>query len=76
VYMESDAHDIRRYKEFEICPQGEWVDLDVDLNKPHDEDGWTWNSGLWSRGLGARPVSSGMSHADSVLRNRLSATFL
>jgi hypothetical protein len=22
------------------------VDLDIDLNKPHHEDGWTWNSGF------------------------------
>ena len=21
-------------------------DLDIDLNKPHHEDGWTWNSGV------------------------------
>ena len=26
--------------------QGEWVDLDIDLGKPHHEEGWTWNSGF------------------------------
>ncbi|MGE5112857.1 MAG: hypothetical protein ACM3JB_18485, partial [Acidobacteriaceae bacterium] len=38
--------DIKRYKEFEISPQGEWIDLDVDLKKPHHEEGWVWNSGF------------------------------
>jgi hypothetical protein len=46
VFVGSDFSDIKRYKEFEISPQGEWVDLDIDLNKPHHEDGWTWNSGF------------------------------
>lgn len=46
VFIGSDFHNIRRYKEFEISPQGEWVDLDIDLAKPHHEDGWTWNSGF------------------------------
>jgi len=48
VFVGSDFKDIRRYKEFEVSPQGEWVDLDIDLNKPHHEDGWTWNSGFQS----------------------------
>lgn len=46
VFIGSDFRDIRKYKEFELSPQGEWVDLDIDLNKPHHEDGWTWNSGF------------------------------
>lgn len=46
VFIGSDFADIRRYKEFEMSPQGEWVDLDIDLDKPHHEDGWTWNSGF------------------------------
>lgn len=46
VFLGSDFKNIRRYKEFEISPQGEWVDLDIDLLKPHHEDGWTWNSGF------------------------------
>jgi hypothetical protein len=46
VFVGSDFTNIKRYKEFEISPQGEWVDLDIDLNKPHHEDGWTWNSGF------------------------------
>jgi hypothetical protein len=46
VFLGSDFQNIRRYKEFEISPQGEWIDLDVDLAKPHHEEGWTWNSGF------------------------------
>lgn len=46
AFIGSDFADIKRYKEFEISPQGEWVDLDIDLHKPHHEDGWTWNSGF------------------------------
>ena len=46
AFIGSDFQDIRRYKEFEISPQAEWVDLDIDLHKPHHEDGWTWNSGM------------------------------
>ena len=46
VFIGTDFTDIKRYKEFEISPQGEWVDLDIDLHKPHHEEGWTWNSGF------------------------------
>lgn len=46
VFIGSDFQDIKHYREFEVSPQGEWIDLDVDLHKPHHEDGWTWNSGF------------------------------
>jgi len=46
VFIGSDFKDIQRYKEFELSPQGEWIDLDIDLHKPHHEEGWTWNSGF------------------------------
>ena len=46
VFIGADFQDIRRYKEFELSPQGEWVDLDIDLHKAHHEGGWTWNSGF------------------------------
>jgi hypothetical protein len=46
VFISSNFSDIKRYQEFEVSPQGEWVDLDIDLNKPHHESGWTWNSGF------------------------------
>jgi len=46
VFIGSDFADIKRYKEFEVSPHNEWIDLDIDLNKPHHEDGWKWNSGF------------------------------
>ena len=46
IFIGSDFRDIKRYKEFELSPQGEWIDLDIDLHKPHHEDGWNWNSGF------------------------------
>ena len=46
AFIGSDFKDIKRYKEFEISPQGEWVDLDIDLHNPHHEEGWTWNSNM------------------------------
>jgi Carbohydrate family 9 binding domain-like len=46
AFIGSDFRNIRRYREFEISPQGEWVDLDIDLSNPHHEDGWKWNSGF------------------------------
>ena len=46
AFIGADFKNIRRYKEFELSPQGEWVDLDIDLDQPHHEDGWKWNSGV------------------------------
>jgi Carbohydrate family 9 binding domain-like len=46
AFIGSDFQHIRRYKEFEVSPQGEWVDLDIDLEHPHPEGGWKWNSGF------------------------------
>ena len=46
VFIGTNFQNIRRYKEFEMSPQGEWVDLDIDKSKPHIEDGWLWNSGF------------------------------
>ncbi len=46
VFIGADFHNIRHYREFEVSPQGEWVDLDVDLGLPRHEDGWIWSSGI------------------------------
>src|SRR5437868_3858485 len=58
VFLGSDFKDIKRYKEFEVSPQNEWIDLDVDLHKPHHEEGWVWNSGF--------EVSARIDHAAHV----------
>jgi hypothetical protein len=46
IFIGSDFQNIRRYKEFEVSPQGEWIDLDINLDLPDHEVGWTWNSGF------------------------------
>lgn len=46
TFIGSDFQDINRYKEFEVSPQGEWVDLDINLENPSHAGGWTWNSGF------------------------------
>jgi len=46
AFIGSDMKNIRKYKEFEISPQAEWVDLDIDLDSTHRENGWLWNSGF------------------------------
>lgn len=46
LFIGSDWQNIRRYKEFEVSPQAEWVDLDINLDLPDHTAGWTWNSGF------------------------------
>lgn len=46
AFIGSDFQNIRRYKEFEVSPQGEWVDLDINRDKPSGQPGVTWNSNL------------------------------
>ncbi len=44
VFIGADFEKIWQYREFEISPQGEWVDLDIDRKAPKPEGGWLWNS--------------------------------
>ncbi len=46
AFIGSDFQNIHRYKEFQVSPQGEWVDLDIDRKNPKPEGGWRWNSGF------------------------------
>ena len=46
VFIGSDFQHIGKYKEFEVSPQGEWVDLDINRDRPQDSGGWKWNSGF------------------------------
>jgi hypothetical protein len=34
------------YKEFQVSPQGEWVDLAIDRDSPKTQGGMAWNSGF------------------------------
>jgi hypothetical protein len=46
VFVGTNFEHISLYKEFEMSPQGEWVDLDIDRDNPRQEGGWLWNSGF------------------------------
>ena len=46
TFIGHDLKDIYHYKEFEVSPQGEWVDLDINLKAPKKAGGWAWNSGF------------------------------
>lgn len=46
AFIGHDFQNIRQYKEFELSPQGEWVDLDIDRDHPKEQGGWLWNSGF------------------------------
>ena len=46
VFIGTDFQNIKRYTEFQVSPQGEWVDLMIDrgVNPPNHD--WEWNSGF------------------------------
>jgi hypothetical protein len=46
AFIGSDFADIARYKEFQVSPQGEWVDLDIDRSGKNRGGGSAWNSGF------------------------------
>jgi len=46
VFIGADLANIHRYREVQVSPQGEWVDLDIDRKTPRPEGGWKWNSGM------------------------------
>jgi len=50
AFIGSDEERISRYKEFQVSPRGEWVDLDIDRQDPKGQAGMTWDSGYAVRG--------------------------
>jgi hypothetical protein len=46
VFLGTDFQDIRRYKEFELSPQGEWIDLDINSDHLDADNNLKWNSGF------------------------------
>lgn len=46
TFIGSLRDPIHRYKEFELSPQGEWLDLDIDLKKPNKIGSDSWSSGF------------------------------
>jgi hypothetical protein len=45
VFIGTDPQDIRRYKELQVSPQGEWVDLAIDRTTTPATHDVGWNSG-------------------------------
>ncbi len=45
AFIGSDFTNIKRYTEFQVSPQGEWVDLDIDRGADPPNHDWQWNSG-------------------------------
>jgi hypothetical protein len=45
VFIGTDFQNIRQYKELQVSPQGEWVDLDIDRDHPKPDGGVHWDSG-------------------------------
>jgi hypothetical protein len=45
AFIGSDFEHIGRYKEFQVSPQGEWVDLAIDRDDAKGQAGMKWNSG-------------------------------
>jgi hypothetical protein len=45
VFVGSDFKDTKRYKEFQVSPHGEWVDLDIDRNPTPPTHNMQWDSG-------------------------------
>lgn len=46
VFVGADFDHIRHYREYQVSPQGEWVDLDIDLDHSDSNKRWLWNSGM------------------------------
>lgn len=46
VFVGADFQHIRHYREYQVSPQGEWVDLDIDLDAAEPDKRWLWNSGM------------------------------
>jgi hypothetical protein len=45
AFIGSDFEHIARYREFQVSPQSEWVDLAIDRDNPKGQEGMKWNSG-------------------------------
>jgi hypothetical protein len=50
AFIGSDFEHIGRYKEFQVSPQSEWVDLEIDRDNQQGQAGMKWNSGYAVKG--------------------------
>ena len=49
AFIGSSEHEIARYKEFQVSPRGEWLDMDIDRQNPKGQAGFNWKSGFTVR---------------------------
>ncbi len=50
AFIGSDFAHIGRYKELQVSPQSEWVDLDINRDDQKGQQGMQWNSGYSVKG--------------------------
>jgi hypothetical protein len=50
AFIGTDFERIGRYKEFQVSPQSEWVDLEINRENPNGQAGMKWNSGYAVKG--------------------------
>lgn len=46
VFIGADFNDIKHYREFQVSPQGEFIDLDIHSDRLNAEHDMQWNSGF------------------------------
>jgi len=46
AFLGADLANIGRYREFQVSPQGEWIDLDIDRTGQRRGGGAAWDSGM------------------------------
>lgn len=51
LFIGGDPAHPRRYKEFQLSPANEWIDLDVDRDRAGLEVDWRWDSGFEYRSV-------------------------
>ena len=49
AFLGPDLANIQRYFEFEVSPQGEWIDLEIDRTGERRGGGAAWNSGMQAK---------------------------
>ncbi|MBA2302828.1 MAG: carbohydrate-binding family 9-like protein [Acidobacteria bacterium] len=49
AFIGSNDQEITRYKEFQVSPRGEWLDMDIDRQNPKGQAGIKWSSGFTAR---------------------------
>jgi len=49
IFAGADFENIKRYREYQVSPQGEWIDLDINSGALNADKQWLWNSGFTHR---------------------------